>query len=449
MEFSLKQSITAGGLHEERERIWRISRYSNDQAHATYGFDFLRLFEENPNSLIDLDLLSAEASGRLYPVLFHGSNSYDDLSKKSLRLSKSVERGVDVDLMMVVPEPIRLIQRGVNKLGLASALIDRSEARSLPIVDAETIVPDRADRGDLVRAYDSHPSTGTYFFCMDYILKILGHGNLSYHIPFNNGYYKCDLAERFSQKETNCVFAGWQHHTEDLSAKEARNTGLHQIFHNKDAPLKAKILLIGDSHSYSALAPMMSNAVEHVRFIWASRRDNYAPFNQKMNEYAQEADFVIEEVSERFFLRNFCEVVAENKDNRPSSHNSAIDERVASTLSAAAHELTSEMFGAERERLKSYIDARLEIDRAYSIFQRAIDRLPSGTSELAQANFRVQAVQTVLSAVLCSIGWRGLDRRKFQKLIGEASRRVPNSGPAAIQHAVLLTESQKVLGGLD
>ena len=446
MEYALNQNITTGGLHEERERIWRISRYSNDQAHATYGFEFMRICEENPYLLIGMDLLLNEISGRFYPTLFNGSNSYNILSKRALRLLQSVEEGIAVDVMMVIPEPIRLIQRGMNEMGITSALRNRPISITLPIIDAETIVPDRNDCGDLIRAYDSHPSTGTYFSCMEYILKILGHDDLSYTIPFNNGLYRCDLAERFSQKETNCVFAGWQYHTKDLSQNDARNTGLHHIFHNENAPLKANVLLIGDSHSYSALAPMLSNAVENIRFLWASRRDNYAPFNQEMRKYVQEADFIIEEVSERFFLKNFCEEIVESESEQPLFYNRKIADGLVSTLPATAPKSAPGTVGSDKERIENYIGARLELDRAYSSFQRAIDGLPSGTLKLTEANFRVQAVQTVLSAVLSSTGWRGLDRRKFQRLIGEASRRVPNSGPAAAQHDVLLAEARRVLG---
>jgi SAM-dependent methyltransferase len=65
---------------------------------------------------------------------------------------------------------------------------------------------------------------------------------------------------------------------------------------------------------------------------------------------------------------------------------------------------------------------------------------------IEEANFRVEATQIVLSAVLASTGWGGLDRRKFKTLIAEASRSIPDSGPAAVQHLVLLEGARKVLG---
>ena len=64
---------------------------------------------------------------------------------------------------------------------------------------------------------------------------------------------------------------------------------------------------------------------------------------------------------------------------------------------------------------------------------------------LAEAHYRTEAVQTVLAAVLASQSWRGLDRKKFRRLIAEAGGAIPNEGPAAVQHAVLLAEARKVL----
>ena len=65
---------------------------------------------------------------------------------------------------------------------------------------------------------------------------------------------------------------------------------------------------------------------------------------------------------------------------------------------------------------------------------------------IREADFRAEATQIVLAAVLASTGWRGLDRRKFRTLIAEASRSIPVSGPAAVQHLVLLEGARKVLG---
>jgi hypothetical protein len=88
---------------------------------------------------------------------------------------------------------------------------------------------------------------------------------------------------------------------------------------------------------------------------------------------------------------------------------------------------------------------RAEIVLAQGALARALDRLGEREGAVAEANFRTQAVQTVLAAVLTSVTWRGLDRRQFRKLIHDASRRVPATGPASVQHEVLLNEARRVL----
>jgi 6,7-dimethyl-8-ribityllumazine synthase len=65
---------------------------------------------------------------------------------------------------------------------------------------------------------------------------------------------------------------------------------------------------------------------------------------------------------------------------------------------------------------------------------------------VAEADERAEAVRTVLSAVLASIGARALDRRRFQDLIARAGREAPDHGPGAARHAVLLAEARRVLG---
>ncbi|MCJ2022357.1 class I SAM-dependent methyltransferase [Methylobacterium sp. E-065] len=67
-------------------------------------------------------------------------------------------------------------------------------------------------------------------------------------------------------------------------------------------------------------------------------------------------------------------------------------------------------------------------------------------ARLVEAESRIEAMQTVLEAIRGSTNWRGLNRRKFQNLIAEASRSVPSTGSAAVQHIVLLAEARRMLG---
>ncbi|WP_244507413.1 atp-dependent helicase [Methylobacterium phyllostachyos] len=70
----------------------------------------------------------------------------------------------------------------------------------------------------------------------------------------------------------------------------------------------------------------------------------------------------------------------------------------------------------------------------------------ASTEAIARAEARTDAVQTVLGAVLASLRFWALDRRRFQALIVQASRATPDEGSAAERHAVLLAETRRVLG---
>ena len=65
---------------------------------------------------------------------------------------------------------------------------------------------------------------------------------------------------------------------------------------------------------------------------------------------------------------------------------------------------------------------------------------------VARAEARTEAVRTVLGAVLASLRFWALDRRRFQALVIQASRQTPDEGSGAERHAVLLTETRRVLG---
>lgn len=84
----------------------------------------------------------------------------------------------------------------------------------------------------------------------------------------------------------------------------------------------------------------------------------------------------------------------------------------------------------------------LQMGRAHLVERDAAVR----DAAVAEANARTEAVRCVLTAVMASTGWRGLDRAKFRRLIAQAGQAVPNTGPAAVQHLVLLTEARRVLG---
>ncbi len=73
-------------------------------------------------------------------------------------------------------------------------------------------------------------------------------------------------------------------------------------------------------------------------------------------------------------------------------------------------------------------------------------RLEAAETQRETAEHRFEAMQIVVEAMRASTNRRGLDRRKFQGLIAEASRSIPSTGPGAVQHLILLAEAQRVLG---
>jgi hypothetical protein len=66
--------------------------------------------------------------------------------------------------------------------------------------------------------------------------------------------------------------------------------------------------------------------------------------------------------------------------------------------------------------------------------------------QIAEERERVEAMKIVLSAVVDSTGWFGLNRRKFKKIMLAAAKETPNVGPQAARHEIFLAQSSKVLG---
>jgi len=65
---------------------------------------------------------------------------------------------------------------------------------------------------------------------------------------------------------------------------------------------------------------------------------------------------------------------------------------------------------------------------------------------LAEANERTEAVRSVLMALVGTLSPRAIKRREFQEAVRKAAADVPDKGPQAVRHAVLLEETRRVLG---
>lgn len=68
------------------------------------------------------------------------------------------------------------------------------------------------------------------------------------------------------------------------------------------------------------------------------------------------------------------------------------------------------------------------------------------TAQVSEVSLELEVVRCVLNALLSSLRWRGFDRRRFQSIIAQESRRTPHEGPASVKHTMLLLEARKVLG---
>ena len=304
MSYSEIQRISRGGNEFEVDRLWKLCMYSNDFAHAAYGLKLFQLYESLEGNLRSFDLGSVELDGKIIPLLLDGINNYSTLSNELLNVDDRINAGVNVDIFAVIPENNRIVENPSHDAGLRHALLTMSPSISAKLVDCyngfDCFKPILG-----IRAFDSHPSTGSYVKFFNYIISNLGYDLPSFTIPFDFVPYRCDLASRFSEAEPLCMFMSHMHCVKDYNA-EKTTSGIHRLYENCNAPIDKKVLLIGDLHSNSALSQLFSYVFREVRFVWASRRDNYGVFSEIIESIVAEADHVIEEASERFFLRNFC-----------------------------------------------------------------------------------------------------------------------------------------------
>ncbi|MGW8788873.1 hypothetical protein [Heyndrickxia sporothermodurans] len=71
----------------------------------------------------------------------------------------------------------------------------------------------------------------------------------------------------------------------------------------------------------------------------------------------------------------------------------------------------------------------------------------SGASDaVTEANERTEAVRSVLMALVSTLGPRAINRQAFQEAVRKVAAGVPDNGPQAVRHAVILEETRRVLG---
>lgn len=77
--------------------------------------------------------------------------------------------------------------------------------------------------------------------------------------------------------------------------------------------------------------------------------------------------------------------------------------------------------------------------------QRASAAADDCNRAVSEASERVEAMRTIIDALIDSLRPYGLDRRKFTAAIQSVARTIPLDGPQAARHAVLWSESTRVL----
>lgn len=289
-----------------REHAWR----SNIWARAIYGGAFRSLAAQAPE-LDRLDLDAVRLHGLWVPLLRSGSNGYQALNRARHRLTDAVAPPAELsDLpLFVIPENARVLRRVLGR-GWSPEPLARTFApgalRHAGIYPCDEILPDARDVGLCLRQFDSHLSVYAYRRILTAIGRVLGiEMPEDTDVIYEARRATLDLAGRFSDRICISFFPSGRHF---VSADETTgNRGMLMRYENAAAPLDGRLLIIGDSHSYSGLAPLASFFFRQVDFYWGSRHDGFGDRSAEVMDLIARSRWVIEEVSERFFLRNFCD----------------------------------------------------------------------------------------------------------------------------------------------
>ena len=161
----------------------------------------------------------------------------------------------------------------------------------------------------MMRWFDSHLSITTYtLFCLVY-LKSLGYGYLSptlvtqlLHDSLLLKPYTPDLAVRFSDKQSHAFFPSRALVVEKKASSDCKLRGSYLMFVNQSSCLiDRELFLFGDSHSFSSVAPLLSQIFRRVHIFWGLP-DDYSDFVNKHSVSSH--PHLLVECSERFFLKN-------------------------------------------------------------------------------------------------------------------------------------------------
>ncbi len=303
----LKPTITQWATSDGRE-LGFLCDASNAFARHAYQSEF-EAVSADPDGLGALDLFIARIDGLDAPLLRNGTNRYFDVSSSTRKFSTIKFRPSlpNPDAYVIIPEAPHLLAEALGDTWNATLALE-SIAHDLPAGPAWTIphrcfdsTPSRS-----LRLFDSHPSLHFYWLLCTGLLRDHGWATENTRIEVQFRPYKCDLAARFSSQEAISLFPSAKHFTSEIAGDAQR--GRKRVFVNPAATNDATLLLVGDSHCYSAISQIMSFFFSRVIFFWASRGSNWGDNRSEIIEMAtNSADFFIEEASERFFLTNYTD----------------------------------------------------------------------------------------------------------------------------------------------
>lgn len=290
------------------DNLEHVVNLSNINAEASYRSFFDQLSENDTYKSEELDVKIMHVENVSIPVLKNGSCAYDYYSSNQLALTSRVEQRIGVDAFIVVPEINRILTKNVNQNGLISALKDSHTSVRLNIVDGYSLLRLPENILNAIRQYDSHLSALSYWQIIEGIFERLGLGNLKVEIEFWPSQYECDIALKFTKSPFIAYVVAEKYLVADETPDIGRNRGIFRHYINPNPAINARLLIMGDSHAYTMMAQMCSHIFRETHFFWINRAMNDSAHWKTVETLSKSCDFIIEEMSERFFMANFCQL---------------------------------------------------------------------------------------------------------------------------------------------